>query len=352
MIDWPKLFHSSIEVSLFRRLILLLVISLTTGQVYAQDFDEFKNKLDLAEDYLIVSPSRSIAILKGLNDIDKAPSDLFIRWHLLNAKTAVSTSHYNDLHSSLEAIFKHQNTPYFKQQLTSILSATGIWLRHEGYLDDALISLKCGYKNTIDERKRLLLINSMALVVWGKNDNEKARNLYLDSFKIAQKLHLDNVTALIESNLGYIALEQGHIADAENYFRNALIHFQNIDKRAGKVSAGLNLMMVFLIQKNEINFERLHGPTAILTHAFPDEAKQALLLWLEAAFKKQKGEFISRSEKKKLQIAYSQLGSNMMKIMVLRYLAKSLEIPLKRPTPIIAKRFSSPWFGSVKACNW
>jgi len=70
-----------------------------------------------------------------------------------------------------------------------------------------------------------------------------------------------------------IALEEGKVTLTEQHFRKALIGYQNLDKRSGQISAGLNLLFVFVIQKNQINFERLYEPTYNLTTAFPNEEK-------------------------------------------------------------------------------
>lgn len=325
---------------------------LNVQQVFAEDFSGFKNKLDLAEDYLVVSPSRSITILESLDNLDNAPPELFIRWHQIYARTAVYTSHYDQLHKSLEAIFKHHKTAYFQQNMTSIMSALGIWLRHAGYFNDAELAFECSYKYAKNDRQRLTLINSIAIVASLKGDYIKARNLYIDNHKIALDLNLSNVAALIESNLGYLALYEGNTADAESWLRKAFINYQKINKRAGQVSAGLNLLMVFLIQENVVNFERLHEPTSTLTHAFPNEAKKALLLWLEAGYKKLTGGYISRNEKEQLQVAYKQLESDKIKMLVHNHLAKKLEMSLDLPTTPTPKRFSSTWFNLVKTCNW
>ena len=351
--NYSELTHSSIvEVKLLRLFVISWLILLCSKQVFANDFNTFEKKLDEAEDYLTVNPAQSITILENLTGLQLMPPELFIRWHLIYARTAVPTSHYDELYTSIDAIFQHHQTDYFKQKLTTIMSALGIWLRHAEYLDDAQYSFKCAYKYAQNDRQRLTLTNSMALVARSQDDFAKARALYLDSHKITTQLQLPNVTALIESNLGYLALDEGNIPEAERYFRSALSNNQNIDKRAGQISTGLNLLMVFLIQEQQINFERLYSPTATLTHAFPNEAKQALLFWLEIGYKNLTGGFISQKDKQQLQTAYEQLESDKMKQLVARYLANKLDVAVTLPAPIVAKDFTSPWFELVKQCDW
>ncbi|WP_418607214.1 tetratricopeptide repeat protein [Pseudoalteromonas sp. US3C1013] len=335
-----------------RLFVLGWLVLFGSTQAMANDFTSFEAKLNEAEDYLVVNPAQSIIILENLKELNTAPVALFIRWHLLYARTAVPTSHYDRLYKSIDAIFQHHQADYFKQKLTTIMSALGIWLRHAEYLSDAQISFKCAYKYAHNDRQRLTLTNSMALVARSQNDFAKARALYLNNLDLTTQLKLPNITALIKSNLGYLALDEGNVTDAERYFRSALSLNQNIDKRAGQISTGLNLLMVFLIQEHQLNFERLYTPTATLTHAFPNEAKQAQLLWLELGYKNLTGDFISQKDKHQLQAAYEQLESDKMKQLVAHYLAKKLDVTLTLPEPITAKEFTSPWFEQVKQCNW
>jgi len=335
-----------------RLFVLGWLVLFGSTQAMANDFTSFEAKLNEAEDYLVVNPAQSIIILENIKELNTAPAALFIRWHLLYARSAVPTSHYDRLYKSIDAIFQHHQADYFKQKLTTIMSALGIWLRHAEYLSDAQLSFKCAYKYAQSDRQRLTLTNSMALVARSQNDFAKARALYLNNLDLTTQLTLPNVTALIKNNLGSLALDEGNIANAERYFRSALSLNQNIDKRAGQISAGLNLLMVFLIQEHQLNFDRLYIPTATLTHAFPNKSKQALLIWLELGYKNLTGEFISQKDKHQLQAAYEQLESDKMKQLVAHYLAKKLDVTLALPEPITAKEFTSPWFNLVKQCNW
>ncbi|MGB1978216.1 MAG: tetratricopeptide repeat protein, partial [Pseudoalteromonas tetraodonis] len=133
--NYNELTHSSIvEVTLLRLFVISWLILLCSKHLFANDFNTFEKKLDEAEDYLTVNPAQSITILENLTGLQLMPPELFIRWHLIYARTAVPTSHYDKLYTSIDAIFQHHQTDYFKQKLTTIMSALGIWLRHAEYL--------------------------------------------------------------------------------------------------------------------------------------------------------------------------------------------------------------------------
>ncbi|KJY91268.1 tetratricopeptide repeat protein [Pseudoalteromonas piscicida] len=341
-----------VGVCLVRFLLFVTCTFYFCQHALAKDFSYFESKLDEASDYLTVNPAQSLIILDGLDQLQDVPVPLFIQWHLLSARASVPTNKVDRLYTSINAAFLYPDDMFFKANLPTILSALGIWLRRQEYLDDADTSLKCAYKYAENDRQRLTLTNSMALVARNQDDYQKARTLYAKARKLAEELKQTPVLAMIESNLGSLALDQGRIFEAEQYFRHALLGYQAVDKRSGQISAGINLMFVFLIQKQIVNYERLQGPTSTLTTAFPNESKQAWLQWLEARYKQLEGEMPTQSTKQALQLAYTQLESDKVKLLVHRYLAKELGVEVTAPLPITAKSFSSPWFDKVKQCSW
>lgn len=86
-----------------RLFVIALLVLVGSTQAMANDFTTFEAKLNEAEDYLVVNPAQSIIILENLKELDTAPAALFIRWHLLYARTAVPTSHYDRLYKSIDA---------------------------------------------------------------------------------------------------------------------------------------------------------------------------------------------------------------------------------------------------------
>ena len=336
------------------RLVFIMLLACSFCALsHTSQLSDMVKKLDEASDYLTVNPAQSITILDSINGLQQASAAQFIRWHLINARAAVPTAQYDRLYQSIDAVFSHHHSYYFQQKLTTVMSALGIWLRHEEYLPDAKLSFQCAFRYAESDRQRLTLSNSMALLARSQNDYEQARNLYGQSHSLAIKLALPNVVAMIENNLGYLALDEGRVVAAERYFRSALIRYQAIDKRAGQISAGLNLLLVFLVQEQQLNYDRLYGPTATLTEAFPNDAKQALLHWLEAGYAYHKGDTLTAEHKAQLQSAFKQLQSDKMRAIIYRYFAKPMQVAVDLPqAPLHTKRFSSPWFELVKECAW
>ncbi|KKO45082.1 hypothetical protein WG68_11610 [Arsukibacterium ikkense] len=330
----------------------VLIWSLTATLSSFYSVADIAATLDEAEDYLTVNPARTLMLLESITEPAALPLDTFIRRNVLILRAAVPTNQMELLIQTLDAIFEYHLHPYFQQQLTPITSALGIWLRRNNYLDDALHSFECSNKYAKTDRQRQTLSNSMALVARELDETEKARALFARARLLAEQSEQINVLAMTENNLGLLALDEANIELAEPHFRAALAHYQSLSLRAGQISAGVNLLFVFLLQGDLTNFQRLYSPTARLTINFPNQAKQALLFWLHTRFEQLQGQTITEQTRQQLNEAYQQLEDNKVKTLVHQHLAPPLQVNIKLPEPVVRKAFNRSWFDNVILCEW
>ncbi|QTL37721.1 tetratricopeptide repeat protein [Pseudoalteromonas viridis] len=308
--------------------------------------------LQEAEDYLTVDPATTLRLLEQVEQLDRLPTPLFLRWHFIRLRAAVPTHQMETMEHSLEAIFSHHTHPYFIEKIPTAMSALGIWLRRHDFLNDARLSLECAYKHAQSDQQRLTLTNSLALVSRQLGDYEQAKTLYDRAINIADKAGITSKNGIIANNLGIIELELGKVAEAEAQFRKALANYQEIDKRSGQISAGVNLLFAFIIQKQLLNYQRLYGPTARLTESFPNETKQAMLLWVNARFMQLEGHPVSQQSKSALKLAYTQLQDDNVRRLVFQHLATPLGVDVQLPKPLVNRPFERRWYNAVKACDW
>ncbi|MDK1288156.1 tetratricopeptide repeat protein [Pseudoalteromonas umbrosa] len=308
--------------------------------------------LQEAEDYLTVKPSQSLRILALSSDVEKLPLGLQIRWHVLRVRASVPTNQLMLLEQSLKALFAFSAHPYFEDKLPSILSALGIWLRRKGHLQEADISLQCALQYAQNESQRLTLINSRALVARHMGKYPDAISLYQEAALLAQQQHNASMMATINNNLGAIALDLANYDEADVYFRAALAGYQRIDKRSGHITAGTNLLFLFLLKGEMLNYQRLYSPIKALTDGFPNQSKKALLTWINTAHLVKQGGHISGQARQNLQVAYTQLESHQVKLLVVTHLVPIVQVtlpalPTRKSTPFLA-----PWFKKVQDCRW
>lgn len=318
--------------------------------LFADSIDE---RLKEAEDYLTVKPSESYRILQQIAHSDKLTEKQQIEWHLLQMRASLPLGKLENLISSVEAIFKYKNTNGFADHVTTVTSALGIWLRRNNYLRDAEISFKCSYENAKNDRLRLILNNSLALLARQANDLPRAKSLFEYSARLAKATKNTNMMAVISNNQGLIALDEGKIKEAEQRFRIALEYYQSINKRAGNVRAGTYLLFTFVIQKELTNYQRLYLPTYQQAEAFPNPALNALLEWVNAYYLFINNNELSEEMRNSLEEQFLQVKDRREKTLIIKHLAAPMGISLDLPPePNNTARFEAPWFVEVKNCNF
>lgn len=327
-------------------ILLLLVFNISTlSQITAQ--------LDEAEAYLVVNAAQSVQLLQQVQlNPEHAPA-LHLRRAILISRATVATNQLDLLRQALDEAFNYSEAPEFKNYVTALASGVGIWLRRNQFLSEAKISLECAIKHAETERQRLTLTNSMALIARQLGHYEEAKQRFTQVINEAPELGQPQLLAMAENNLGLLALDEGKLELAEPYFRKALKQYQLIDHRAGKISAGLNLMFYFLLRQDLQNYERIAGPTETLTNNFQNAAKQAQLLWLKTRYAQMRGSIITAEQQANLRQQFSLLEDIRAQHLVARYLASAMQIDVKDLLlEVPTTKFESNWFKQIEECNW
>lgn len=327
-------------------ILLLLVFNISTlSQITAQ--------LDEAEAYLVVNAAQSVQLLQQVQlNPEHAPA-LHLRRAILISRATVATNQLDLLRQALDEAFNYSEAPEFKNYVTALASGVGIWLRRNQFLSEAKISLECAIKHAETERQRLTLTNSMALIARQLGHYEEAKQRFTQVINEAPELGQPQLLAMAENNLGLLALDEGKLELAEPHFRKALKQYQLIDHRAGKISAGLNLMFYFLLRQDLQNYERIAGPTETLTNNFQNAAKQAQLLWLKTRYAQMRGSIITAEQQANLRQQFSLLEDIRAQHLVARYLASAMQIDVKDLLlEVPTTKFESNWFKQIEECNW
>ncbi|HSG52748.1 MAG TPA: hypothetical protein VLA40_11655 [Rheinheimera sp.] len=332
-------------------LLVLSVVLFLPEPVKAQSYSEHVHQLlNEAEDFLTVNPAHSLKILDKLGHIQQ-PAETAIKWHLLVMRAALPINQLERMLSAVEALFVYQQHPLFIQNITTISSATGIWLRRNMYLADAKISLDCAIKYAKNNKQLLTLQNSMGLLSRELGDYAGAKSQFERALILAGDSNNIKVAAMLENNLGLLALENGQHSLAAAHMRNALMHYQTISQRSGQISSALNLMLVFLLQGDMVQYQRLYAPTTTLTVNFPNQAKHALLLWLTSYYEKlTQGE--AKADETALRAAFDNLDSPKLQSIIQQTIAPALNLKLAIAAVEFKTGFNRPWFDTIKRCDW
>ena len=308
--------------------------------------------LQQAEYFLSSQPSQTFNILNNQLTLSTLSVQQKINWYLLNTTATVFTNQLDEGQSSLEQLFLLIEHTLFYDQLSLILSTTGVWLRKSAYLNDAEATLTCALKQPAPLAQQLRIKISLAIIARHQTNYSRAEALYKEAYQIAEELKSERAFATIENNLGTLAFDKGQLKEADRYFRKALAGNQLQARRSGHINSGINLLFIFLLQKEFVNYQRLYGPISQLLKDSQDQSKQAYLLWVNSGYQAAQGQTMSQNLKTKLSGAFNKLEGNSLKRLVQIHLAAPLNIEVTLPEQTVNKTFNAPWFEQVRLCNW
>lgn len=305
-----------------------------------------------AEDYLLVKPSKSLAILATNTNLAPLSESQFLRWHIAIIRASVSLNRLSIMEQSIQKLIEHKSSAEFNRRLVPILSSIGIWLRKSGYLPQAKLALTCALTHNKIEENKVKLLTSLAIVSRHLNQNDYAVETYNLAKHIAQDKKLTPSLATIENNLGVIALENDDVIKAEHHFRTALAMYQENSIRSGNIISGINLLQTFLIQHQQVNYQRLSPTIARLTDAFPNESRQSTLFWLNTVFNARQGMKLSEEIKTQLTTSFNKISDRKLKFSLKKHFADELKIKVDLPDKTHHEKLPPLWFEEITQCDW
>ena len=330
---------------------LLWIVFLIPAKALTGETTSMAKLLKEAQDYLIVKPDHSYQLLFQPHDISALEPSLQLQWHIAKMRAAIATNNNHQGLKLITQLFALREHAVFKQEVREAFRLSGILLRKMGYWQQAQQSYQCALNFTAKESERVGLLINRAVLARHQGQYPQARAYYKEAERIAKYYDNQRALAAIYNNLGSLQLDLGDLKGAEQFYRQALGGFQQTDKRSGNITSGTNLLLIFAINGDLVNFQRLLGPSETYVRHHPDQAKKALMQWLKAVDWHNQGKYISSSKRTKLVTAYHQLDSVKLKQLVARHLAPKLNIELQVPTqsmPITQPQAS--WFNELARC--
>lgn len=305
-----------------------------------------------AEDYLSVKPSRSLKILSAQENLSYLSESQFFRWHITSIRAALSFNDLVTIEQSIKALIAHKSTTEFERRIVPILSSIGIWLRKSEYFEQAKLTLICALTHNKIAGNKVKLLTSIAIVSRYLNQSDYAVNTYNLAKSIAKNKNMPASLATIENNLGVIYLENGSTLKAERHFREALARYQASSNRSGNIISGINLLQTFLIQDQQVNFQRLSPSITRLTEAFPNESKQSSIFWLNTVFRARQGVNINDKIKAQLIESFNNISDRKLQFSLKKHFADELKIKVNLPNKIRHEKMPPRWFKEIDQCDW
>lgn len=337
---------------LLRLLLLIIACTVAGTESRAEQHTNLIEILSEAEDYISVKPSKTIELLTQKGDLTSLSTPEKIRWHIAIIRASVPTNNPIIFEQSLEQVLKFKKHQFFDEKLYTILSGIGIWLRKHHHYAEAKVCLMCALEHTNDPRIKAILMNSLALLLWDMGDTDAAKNTLIKAKDIALERKLTSNLAMLENNLGLLAFEQDNLNEAEARFRSAYALSQSISKRATRISSGVNLLYIFYVKGETLNYQRLLPTMIRLTDAFPNKEKKANVLLLNSAFKVDNGAVITPKQELELKMAYSHIISRKQQMVIVKYLSEKLSINFQVAAKAPPSPYDKDWLAGITQCDW
>jgi tetratricopeptide (TPR) repeat protein len=239
--------------------------------------------LEDASDHLVVLPEKTIAILsQNAHLLNVADKEQQARWHYITLVAAVRAAQLDTVQLALQSLAPLTGTHYYQSHLAQILKGLGIWLRRSGFSNTAKSTYLCSLTYSKNEREKLGAIVNLGVVERNLNNYQRAKEIYTVALEIATKNESNTYIAIIENNLGILAISEHQYDEAQTHFETSLNLNELLKRRSGELLSSMNLLLTFLYQKNIIYFERAKHRAQRKLLLSPDTARAAYFNVLEA----------------------------------------------------------------------
>jgi len=311
------------------RLLVLLFSFIIVHEVCASNTeDSLQYKLYKAEGFLHAKPTLTYDILKrDLKEIHQLKTKEQLKWLQTLLRASVTLDNLSSIESTSTRMLSMPALLEDTPKLVTTLSSLGIWLRKQGYLEESLTLFNCALAQPITEYNQIISLKlSKGISYRNLEQYDKAYELYQSALFDAQKSNAIVYEGAINNSIGVLALFKNDLVKAKSSFRKALAISQEASRRSGQTIAGLNLMLIALIEDDQTLYNRLHASVSKLTLDAKNTDYKIYLHWLEQSKKIRSGKSLTASEKEALVDRLSKLKSESLHNMLVERLAANLRI--------------------------
>lgn len=304
-----------------------------------------------AKALLNVLPEKSLSMLANNTLLRTLDLEDQTSWHVTRLNAARQLSNLPVMADSLEQIIDLQSRSANNNISAFVVNQMGVWFRRSGYLNEAKLSYFCTIDNTRNSPDRLRAISNLAVVERNQGHFQHAKSLNDVALQMAQKQKDKIMVALIENNLGILALSHGNAERASQHFRRALdINHQKL-RRSSEILNGINLLFSFLELNDYKHYSRFYPRVTRLLQTHPSDARVAYLNWIHQTYLFRQNKHISQQQKNRLIADYKKVNDIGIQVLLSPF-AQELSINIALPSSAESKTFEGDWLKRINQCDW
>jgi hypothetical protein len=307
--------------------------------------------LNEAKAFLSVLPEKSLSILANNSVLNSLSAENQIDWHVAKLNAARQLSNLPLMADSSGQIIELRALSETNKVSTFVVNQMGIWFRRSGYLNEAKLSYLCTVDKTNEISDRLRAISNLAVVERNQGNFHNAKILNNVALKIAKKQREASMIALIENNLGILAMDQDNAELASQHFRVALdLNHHNL-RRSSEILNGINLLFSFVELERYGLYARFYPRVIRLLEAYPSEARIAYLNWIHQTYLFRQNKHLSEQHKNQLLSDYDKVNDSGIQGLLYPY-SQELGIDINPPNKAENKTFTGDWLSRIDQCDW
>lgn len=337
-------------------IVALIIISSALGAGEAKV--EHTYEYDRAEYFLNKDPARALQIIQQVEPDRQTNKAQYIKRQLLEA-TALMLLRNNDVaQQPVARLFELSQTAEFRGELFQITFLSATLLRRANRLEDATQAYTCALKYTTNLKQQLRVLNGQANTLREQGRYPKASAIYAQAIKVAEQLPDNIAIASIYNNLGVLHLDANNLTDAKSALQHAFELFQLATVKSAVLNSGLNLLLVAVLSKDEVLYQRLQPRLQALTEDYLNESRSAYLDWIKAGQAFSQGSHLNGSEKAKLAASFLKIDDLGLKRLLKTHLAVPMNVRLdasafKQNAFSLSSLKAAPvWVKKLLNCNW
>lgn len=281
-----------------------------------------------AWDYNTVKPKRALEILEEnkalLTQAPELHKFLYFKtgfWASVYLYDLKQTSYFAD------AMFHTKDFPKRKLALSGLLNSLSIWYRRNQQYPLSIEASYCAVAMAKSELSLTRITMTAGISYMLLDDMNNARSIFLAGLNLSERLGTTSAVTALKNNLGILSVLQSEYSEAEEYFRSALKVNQEIDRANSTTLNLVNLLLVFYLQQDWDNFNRLHNRANRATKLLESEDLKHYFFWLSTAYAVKTEKRLESYQQEALRKSYQQINEPSI-LKLLRLIATDLNISL------------------------
>jgi len=341
------------------RFVLILCLSVFVTAVFAKEAvqdDEYR--INEAAYFLNSNPQKTLLLLKKIDSEKLKSDDLIIEYHHLTILASLLLHEHQSSEPAFASLFSHVDDKAFQERRFNILYNLGVWLRRRGFYSQSEGALLCALRSANKAKDKMKTLNSLGGIARQYEKNSQAQDYFQRTLKLAEKVNNKKAIAIINNNLGVMALEFNEVAKANSFFKAAYRNFQISRYESGELNSGINLLLTLVLLEDQQTYNRALPRVKELVDKYNSDSKNAYFAWVNAFSEVQ----FSRYKHTTVQIdtlkqKFESLNEAGLQRLLQKYIAKPLEIEVALlPEEALEKKSLSietrPWLKKAIKCNF